>query len=169
MSGQKRCPEICVRGRLTPRSRHIPHILQTSVTPSKVSAASANTDRTTSASIDWMALYRSRIRSWPREEECSRASRDVRRVMAWRRNSGYLRAVWIETRSPSDAFEQLLTHLGGGDHALVSTTSWTTETYWNGSSPSRIFACLTRRFRGEVELRRRKGGGCLKRYFITDR
>jgi len=34
------------------------------------------------------------------------------------RNSGYLRAAGVETHSPSDAFEQLLTHLGGGDTSL---------------------------------------------------
>lgn len=34
------------------------------------------------------------------------------------RNSGYLRAAGVATHSPSDAFEQLLTHLGGGDTSL---------------------------------------------------
>lgn len=34
------------------------------------------------------------------------------------RNSGYLRAAGIETRSPSDAFEQVVMHLGGGDASL---------------------------------------------------
>ena len=39
-------------------------------------------------------------------------------LMTRLRNSGYLRAAGITTRNPSDAFEQLLTHLGGGDHSL---------------------------------------------------
>jgi hypothetical protein len=34
------------------------------------------------------------------------------------RNSGYLRAAGVAAHSPSDAFEQLLTHLGGGDTSL---------------------------------------------------
>jgi hypothetical protein len=34
------------------------------------------------------------------------------------RNSGYLRSVGVETHNPSDAFEQLVTHLGGGDTSL---------------------------------------------------
>jgi hypothetical protein len=34
------------------------------------------------------------------------------------RNSGYLRTAGVEARNPSDAFEQLLTHLGGGDASL---------------------------------------------------
>jgi hypothetical protein len=34
------------------------------------------------------------------------------------RNSGYLRASGVEAHNPSDAFEQLLTHLGGGDASL---------------------------------------------------
>jgi len=33
------------------------------------------------------------------------------------RKSGYLRAAGVEARNPSDAFEQMLTHLGGGDTA----------------------------------------------------
>jgi hypothetical protein len=34
------------------------------------------------------------------------------------RNSGYLRAAGVAAHNPSDAFEQLLTHLGGGDTSL---------------------------------------------------
>jgi hypothetical protein len=34
------------------------------------------------------------------------------------RNSGYLRAAGITAHSPSDVLEQLLEHLGGGDHPL---------------------------------------------------
>jgi hypothetical protein len=34
------------------------------------------------------------------------------------RNSGYLRTAGVEAHNPSDAFEQLLTHLGGGDTSL---------------------------------------------------
>jgi hypothetical protein len=34
------------------------------------------------------------------------------------RNSGYLRAAGVDTHNPSEAFEQLLAHLGGGDTAL---------------------------------------------------
>jgi len=36
-------------------------------------------------------------------------------LVARLRQSGYLRSVGIGAQSPSDAFEQLLTHLGGGD------------------------------------------------------
>jgi hypothetical protein len=34
------------------------------------------------------------------------------------RNSGYLRAAGVDAHNPSDAFEQLLTHLGGGETSL---------------------------------------------------
>jgi hypothetical protein len=34
------------------------------------------------------------------------------------RNSGYLRAAGVEAHNPSDAFEQLLIHLGGGEASL---------------------------------------------------
>ena len=34
------------------------------------------------------------------------------------RHSGYLRSAGVEAHNPSDAFEQLLTHLGGGDTSL---------------------------------------------------
>lgn len=34
------------------------------------------------------------------------------------RNSGYLRAVGVDTHNPSDGFEQLVMHLGGGDTSL---------------------------------------------------
>lgn len=34
------------------------------------------------------------------------------------RNSGYLRTAGVAAHNPSDAFEQLLTHLGGGDTSL---------------------------------------------------
>jgi hypothetical protein len=42
----------------------------------------------------------------------------LQELFARLRNSGYLRAAGVETHNPSDAFEQVLTHLGGGDTSL---------------------------------------------------
>jgi hypothetical protein len=42
----------------------------------------------------------------------------LQELFARLRNSGYLRAAGVETHNPSDAFEQLMTHLGGGDTSL---------------------------------------------------
>ena len=42
----------------------------------------------------------------------------LRELFARLRNSGYLRSAGVEAHNPSDAFEQLLAHLGGGETSL---------------------------------------------------